>query len=422
MAKVGATQGYFLAGEDQRIEKSVTINSPANTPIHINLYIVLPGINKTVKKSVPAIQSGPDYTATFDLNNVLHSELIAYLEEKEQFAFPGDPDAPIVDRSDLMLQFYTDHSYTYMDANNEVAETDPTDNSEDVRHYALQGGLSRVMTAYLHSEGLEFDAWLKKDSNKWFSWMPDKLPVHAAQPVRLWFLNSSILDSLHLKTNVFFTDGTSVSDVDRAVVNKGEGLFEVACGPQELRLVTIDISKRVTKYQVWLENTDGSVKTMLRTFVIDQATYERNDLLFFRSSLGVHEVLWCNGRRKEQLDIDQDESIRPLTTPSLTKGTTRSGRGETKQDFDMNTGFYPKHLRHYLMDFVAAGEAVLPVGFFMLPVIIGKGKYPFGEDGEDLFSLAFKMKVAHTERHYSQLPDVPSPWGDFNSDFNEDFF
>ncbi len=573
MATIGTNKGYFLAGPDQSIEKTVILTSPVNTPLHINLYIVLPGLNKTVKKSLPAIQSGVDYTATFDLNNALHSELLVMLEDKETFAFPADPDAPIVDRSDLMLEFYTDHSYTYMDANNELAETATTDNAAGVHHYAIQGGISRVMLGYLHSEGLAFDAWLKKDTNKWFSWMPNNLPVHPSQPVRLWFLNNDLLDTLHFKVNVYFTDGTALYDVYRAVLTKGTGLYEVACGPLELRLSTIDITKTVAKYDVWLEsintiigetydrftktNTsiassylfasfdvpdgaghlkcnckiritnapadlnignltgamyDGSAwyespavnvavsdqwqdvfldvypygtgpayesyvlsfkdgvwdnmdahieikdlvitdsndveipvlsinagsisihesvteelgtelqQTEKKTFLIDRNTYERNDLLFFRNSLGVHETLWCNGRRKERLNVENDETIRPLTTPSLTKGTIRSGRGETGQGFEMNTGYYPKQHRHYLMDFVAAGEAVLPVGFFLLPVVIGKGKYEFGEDGEDLFSLSFQMEVAHKERHYSQLPDVPSPWGDFNNDFNEDFF
>lgn len=170
------------------------------------------------------------------------------------------------------------------------------------------------------------------------------------------------------------------------------------------------------------ETADTYLTTEKKSFVIDYTDYERNDILFFKTSLGVNEVIWCHGRRTETLNTEIEERTQPLATNALGDGTIRAYRGTLEYPYNMNTGWWKKSERHYLADFLAAGEAKLPVKYFYMPVIIKADEYDWGEDGVDLFSVAFTIQLAHVENFYSPIPDVESEWGDFNDDFNEDFF
>ena len=418
-----ATSLYF-AGKEQQIKYEAVITSPANIPVRINAHIILWGGTVEIKRSLPPVKSGAsEYKATFDITRVLYSELFR-VPTSLVFSFPGDPDTPVLERKDYLLRdFYVDVSYDYVDTNGDIKEDGRSDNSAQ-KYYAIQGGISRVFRYYLQNEDISFFEWLNaKDTQlRFLSWIPNNLPVHPSQPVRLWFYNDNKLDTANLKLKVKFTDGTESGVLSRSGINASSVLLEVACGPLEMRLSTIDISKTVASYQIWLENSDGSVKSEVKTFVLDYTSYERNDVLFFKNSLGVNEVLWCHGRRKEKIKTNTEERTQPLAENAIGEGTIRAYRSKLEYPFEMNTGWFPKSMRHYLADFLNSSEAKLPVKFYYMPVVIKPGTFNWGEDGKDLFSLSFKIQVAHSEDYYSPVPDVESPWGDFNNDFNEDFF
>lgn len=423
MQTINTNTSLYFASKNAEINHTVTFSSPADVPVRINMYIevLIPnqGVNE-IKKSLPPIVSGSDYTATFDINNVLFSELFSL---ENEFAFPGDPDNAVILRDfKNTTSFNINWSYNYIDGNGDVQEIAKTNNSFE--YWAIMGDISRVMKKYLTQEGITFLEWLNAEDSslKFLSWIPNNLHVHPSQPLRIWFYNDSKMDNVKLLTKATFTDGTESAAVVCSTNVASRGLFECSCGPMELRLPYIDITKTVASYKVWLQNSDGTIKTEEKNFVIDYSEYERNDILFFTTSLGVTEVLWCKGRRSEKLKTTIEERTHPLATNKYNNGTTRAYRGELEYPFEMNTGWYNKNMRHYLADFLSSGEAKLPVKFFHMPVIVKAALYDWGNDSEDLFSVSFKVQLAHTENYYSPVPDVESPWGDFNIDFNEDFF
>lgn len=420
------TTKVYLADDGQRCERVARIVNPLNTPERINMHIVLPTLSKEIFRSLPAVEVDPDvYEVTFDINNILSGELEDYLFDKERFTFPAQSGNYLVDRSDLLLEFYTEESYSYIDTDNNLVPSGRTDNSAAAHHYAVYGGVDDEMQGYLYSKDLTFDDWLKSESEiKWFTNMPNELPVHPTQPVRLWLLNNNAMSDMRLKATAYYTDGTNSGIIEKEVETEAFMLCELCCGVSELGLDTINILKTVSKYEVWIDGLQGAspISTVKKSFVVDRSYYERNDILFSSNSLGVHEVLWCHGRASEQINLQGKSSIRPLSTPSLTRGTIRARRGTYTDAFAMNTGWFPKVLRHYLIDLISAGEAVLPVDYFLRPVLIGNGKYDMGKDDEDLFALSFDMQIAHSYHHYTKLPDEPSPWGQFSDTFNESFY
>jgi hypothetical protein len=588
MQTVSSSTSLYLAGKENQIKYTLSISDLDYTPVKINLYVCMwGGTTKVIKTLTPSSSDGT-YSATFDINNVLWGELLK-LSTSRYFAFPGDPDTPMIDRTILMmLPFYLDWSYYYVDDDGDLQEASYTDNSSGDTWYAIQGGLSQVMQYYLSNNADQtFLEWLNVDTSalKFWSWIPDDMQVHPSQPMRIWFYNDSKMDSITLMAEATFTDGTTQEE-EIATLECSFGLIEIICGPEELRLSTFDISKTVASYKIWLSgiktveeedaefdfqlttvkdqdssyasfalaialetsqvdikvkyearisvdvsgndygegfgiasattngtslvknnyqelteewqeftseelsgtiseirfavgNSDTDVNITLYTgtvielrnitiidaetedeisvdyaydltdydtnwdivvgtedesvidtsfateeksFIIDYTDYERNDILFFKTSLGVNEVLWCHGRRSETLTTEIEERTQTLATNALGDGTIRAYRGTLEYPFNMNTGWFKKSIRHYLADFLAAGEAKLPVQYFYMPVTIKPEKYDWGEDGKDLFACSFTVQLAHIENYYSPIPEVESEWGSFNDDFNEDFF
>lgn len=418
----------YFAGKNVSTRSTVTITSPTYTPVRINLYVVCDA-NGTlyngaeVKRSLPVQGTGP-YTATFDINNVLLSEITG-LDTTTAFSFPADPDEPIQAFTKNVLSFYLDWSYTYVDADGNFQEDGRTDNSGDPRYNTLIGGISDYMQHYLNFKELTYIEYLWGDETniKFLSSIPNNMPVHPSQPLRLWLYNTELFNDPWLRVRITYTDGTESDDINIKSFENNQGLYEIAVGPIELRLITYDISKTIQSYEVWIASNNTSVVTERKTFVIDYGYYERNDLLFFRNSLGVSEAFWCHGRRSGSNQTTGDDRIQPfLNAENPQLGATRAHRADFVQSYNMNTGWFPKHMRNYLMELIAAREAKLPVQFFYMPVVIQPGTFDWGNDDSDLFSLPFKANVAYNESHYTLVPDVESPWGDFNNDFNEDFF
>lgn len=417
----------YFAGKNVITRKTVSYSSTTYTPVRINLYVIC-SVNGTlykgaeVKRTLPVVGTGP-YEATFDINNVLLSELTG-LNTATAFTFPADPDEPIQPITENVLEFYLDWSYTYIDDDGNYQEFGRTDNSADPKFNSLIGGVSNYMQHYLNFKELTFIEYLWGDTQdlKFLSWIPNNMPVHPSQPLRLWLYNTELFTSPSLMVKIKYTDGTESNDITVKTFENLKKLYEIAVGPVELRLITYDVSKQVQSYQVWISD-NASVSTERKTFVIDYNYYERNDLMFFRNSLGVSEVLWCHGRRSETSQTQGEDHVQPFLNADYPEfGGTRAHRANYTQSYNMNTGHFPKYMRNYLLDVMAAREVKLPVNFFYLPAVVSPGTFNWGNDADDLFSLPFKAEVAYNESHYALVPDVPSPWGDFNNDFNLDFF
>lgn len=420
--------------KDQSATVKVKYSNPTGIDnLRINIYINIPRTGALIKKTMLPLEVAPDeYEAEFEINNVLWGEISNYLDNIDKyptydvpfFTFPADPDNLIVKHDELLLDYFIDTSYNYADSEGNVIEAGKTDNEGDNNFYrnAFMGGVSRDFQAYLASEEITLIDYFRQGYlMKFATWIPDNLPVHPRQPARLWLINPYEISGLNLIVTVYYTDGTSETrNIDS--VAESIGVWEICCGPSELRLSSIDITKTVASYDVWIAHNTLIIKTEKKKFIIDYKYYERNDIIFFKTSLGVYEVLWAHGDREESHEVERKQSDRPLKTPALGKGTIFAERGRYTVDYGLNTGFFPKALRHWLTDFTLSDELCLPANYVMNPLVLTSKRDDFSKDREDLFALDFSMSVAHLESHYSKVPDGESPWGDFNNDFNNDYY
>jgi hypothetical protein len=430
----------FWVGPGQSTKIKVRMTDPdpqAPSPlenVYINLHVhnhpdlvINTDSQLTYTRSFPAIADGAyNKTAEFDINELLDGmynnimQARATEDTNNQFDFPADPDYPLsVVFRNYLLNGYITITYSHNVDGVMVEEGSAGAWDDPLYNFSfITGGVSRIMAAYLKGEGLSVEDFFVTNK-KFLTWMPDGLAVHPRQPMRLWYYNSeAALLQIHAK--VYYTDGTTAETT--VGQSKDHLLLQAAVGISEMRIHNLDITKKIAKYEVWLQNADASHKTEVRTFVVDYNRYERNDIFFFRNSLGVWDVFWAHGDRSETVNADKDTNTFPLVEPTTRRGTVQASRGSFYQQFDSNTGYFRKQHRAWVLDFLNSIDVLYPAGFAIHPVIVEAEKFKFGEDKNDLFELDFTFRIAHLERFYSAEPVVESPFGDFNDDFNQDFF
>ena len=416
----------FFAGPMQNNKFDVRVKSPAGTSnLYINLYIHFFAAATPILRSFPAVNHTTYYAAQFDVNEIFEGtwrDIITRTGiDTGHFNFPGDPDFPLVDKSDwlLMLGFFN-FSYSYSNGSGVMVEDGLTDNAADPDHQFLviNGGATNVMRAWLLSQEITLADYFV-NNKKFLTWMPASLSVHPRQPVKLYFFNPGTIQ-LRINVKIHYTDGSTRTS---GIGGYNDGtLLEVMSGIPNLRLGNFDIAKTIFKYEIWLQDAPGEYITEKRTFIPDYTFYERNDIFLFRNSLGVFDVFWSHGQRSEKVNIEKSQSIHPLLEPSTRRGTIVQGRGSFYLNFESNTGFFSKPDRSWLMEFLTCNQAYFPSGYVIHPVLINPGEFRLAEDRDDLFSVDYAWRVAHNERYHSAEPPVSSPFGDFNDDFNTDFF
>lgn len=414
-----------FSDRDQQTIIPVEVNNPIGTDLlRAILQITFPALSKTLTRSLPV--SG---AVQFDINNALWGELVGRMEGDAMsfFAFPTDPDAIAINRIDThTLAFTLEEGYSYVDDNMDVQQVITTANAQDPQYAGwrcLYGGAARHLNSYLKSINSTLYAYFAGGAlMRFLTWMPNDMPMHPRQPQRLWLFNFGKFAAGKVMAQITWRDGTQSAAINCADLPGDIALWEIAVGADELRLHNVDVAKTVASYNVWVQNADNVKVTETRSFVLDHNFYRRNDVLFFRNSLGVHETIWLHGIREDNDDMTRDESLRPMAAQSTYRGSLVNARATVSHTYKMNSGYIPKRLRHWTTDFLTARDVVMPIGLYMVPISITQTKADKGDDVDDLFFFSFNAKIAHLESHYSPFPEVPSPWGDFNNDFNQDYF
>ena len=412
-----------FADRDQQVIYPLTVEAPEGANmVRAMLRLTFPATNKVIDKSLPA--SG---IVNFDINSVLWGELVDKHESQALSFFTFPAEGVAVNRAATHLMSYiVDEGYSYADADMELHEVITTDNVNDpdyLINYAIWGGGSRAINSYLKSVASSLYQYFNGTAViKFLTWIPDFVPMHPRQPQRLWCINNNNFTDASVAVQITYTDGTQSAVLNKGALANDLVVWEMAIGAEELQLHQLDIAKKVATYQVWIQKADGTKVSETKSFLLDWNYYRRNDVLFFRNSLGFHETIWLHGSRVDSDKITRTEGLRPESVSSTFRGSIISERAIVSQGWTMNSGYFPKKFRNWVTEFLTSRDVVMPVNQFMLPIIITEDKFDKGDDLDDLFAFSFTAKLAHNESHYSAIPDVPSPWGDFNNDFNKDFY
>jgi len=392
---------------------------------YVSLYVEFGTLSGVVsyKRTLPADPYEAEFNITEVISGAWNDFTLRNNLPEEHFVFPADPDYPAINNSSLLIEGYFNAEYSWVTPTSGVISHAKTNNSSnsDYHFKVFNGGASRSMQAYLQRNATDlFSFFTAVNNRKFLTWMPNNLKIHPRQPLRLYLLNPSGTE-LYLKSTIYYTDGTNSTHVIGPAANGY--LIEAAVGIKELRLGNYNIVKKIEKYEVYMATVDESFITEKRTFIPDYVEYERNDVFFFMNSLGVYDVLWCHGFASEKVSMSKSESVLPLLPPATRNHSIASKKGVIDLTRDLSIGHFTKTHRFWLLDFLNSDRVFYPAGYDIHPIVVEpNNNTPMGEDRQDLFDLSFSYKPASQDVFYSDTPVSASPFGDFNDDFNQDFF
>lgn len=286
--------------------------------------------------------------------------------------------------------------------------------------YVLQGKLENFRQGELnYLEKTFFN--LLQETQMFLTFAPSTKYIDIYQPEILYFL-FAIQGTYRLWCEETFSDGTTETAARDQFTATAFSIYEFQTSYKAIRS---NLNKKLVSYKVWLTTNNDIPVSEERTYIIDYAYQNFARYFFFRNSLGVYECLRTTGKAIKSRDIQKDFINIPFD-----KNFTNLDRQErqlsadAKLAYDMNSGFFvDKYWSDYFQEFLISSDVYWLKKGTAYPVSIQESKNTVSEDGEynpfAIFQLTHSIHDDFTEKFTA---NEPISVGDFNPDFNTDFF
>lgn len=265
--------------------------------------------------------------------------------------------------------------------------------------FIVSGQLNEYLLARLNSAG---SSWYNYycAGGRWLSFMPLSQKVAPYQPVKLWWKSTGDA-SYSLKVKGYYSDGTDETlswahDLYRGV------LFEFDIQPSGLGFTINDGTKKLVKYEAWME---GTVNVEHREFVIDHAWKEEYWYLFVDNKIGGIECIWLSGRVKFAPSGSRSVSKRPQRSGEGIKQRTRYTSAQSLRRWIINSGTKSRAEMEallMLLDTEYAWLAIPPAGgstdisqYQLTPVMIMNGELPLFDTMLDNLDFDIELEEAY---------------------------
>lgn len=255
-------------------------------------------------------------------------------------------------------------------------------------------------------EGQIFSKYIGPN-RKFLTWCPSQV-VLPEQPNYLYFLTNMkpTPTILTLRIYRFYSDGTednaaislmAIGDVQYMTT------YSVPVGVKQLGI--IELSKKVVKYIVWLNNQDGEIISELRTYIIDWKYYREKRYILFRNSFGAYDSLGLTGDFLENLNVSRDESERYkpfMSLPSFSEIEVSKVTGI--REITINTGWLTKLEREWLEELALSEDVFLVTDRDYIPLVLTDSGYIANDSSERAIGRTFTLRYANKYRNFSRLP------------------
>jgi hypothetical protein len=287
--------------------------------------------------------------------------------------------------------------------------------------YVIRGGIKEE---HLREwEGQLFSNYVGPN-RKFLTWNPTKV-VLPEQPNYLYFLTNMkpTPTVLTLRLYRYYADGTedtkslsvmAIADVQYMTT------YSVPIGAKQLGIT--DLSKKVVKYVVWLNNQDGEIVSEQRTYIIDWQYYREKKYILFRNSLGGYDSLGLTGDFAANINLIRDESERYKPYQSLASfSEVEVSKVTGQKEIKVNTGWLTKQERDWLEELALSEDILLVSDRDYIPLVLQDSNYVSEDSVERLIGRSFTLRYANNQRNFSSLPisaklaDRPTGWRSYSS-------
>ena len=331
-----------------------------------------------------------------------------YLQQAFRAVF--DPQPPV--KSDVGNDLYklTDRSAVYKNAYGDLFDDleIPGSLTESGTFLVVYGGISKKQYPALQDY---FTSWLPSNK-KFMTWLPyGGIEIDRSQEFYLQYFTSGVPPQLKLLTDIFYDDQTSVLDLEvntRSNIAYGD-IYVIPCGSDQLALDTVDPTKTITSYRLWIADHNDANLTDKFTFKLTRFKRPNTRYFMYLNSLGAHEVLRCTGKASTKVTVQKDTMQQYLgheytaLTPEV-----ESFNASLQNSMEYSTGFlkgktgldYLKSLR----------DILLTTKFYDItdgtrkPLVVLAGDMNIEMDEEYRYYLRFKCAEPYVEESFT--PDA----------------
>lgn len=266
-----------------------------------------------------------DGTTVFDVQGILDG-----FEELKRY-LPAFNQTDLTMAATIFKRFYLRHTEKF------GTPPEPSSFSEEVVNYMVLGGLSfeEYASDYFFTNYLD-------EKKPFFTWQLPQKYAFDDQPEFLFFMVPQFtVTQLHVKVDLYLIDGQiinldafSQSDVNR---------YEIYCIPAGFRQLLLDQQadfSLVDKWQVYVEDQDGTLISQVRTYYMIHDYYPNRRFFLFRNSLGGMDTFVATGMAelKMKTKVEKIEKLLPHNY-NISDGQVQITKKTADVEMDLSSGY-----------------------------------------------------------------------------------
>lgn len=383
-----------------------------------NGFPYMPKFVKKAKESTE-IYSSPTLAgyAKFNFENTFSDV------KERKFTFPESGDVAILHDLSTKLQIYAFNRYS---VDGVISENDGAFSEESI---VLQGKLDNIQMTELNRVNRNFYSHFIS-RRKFLTWAPRVKTTDIYMPEKLYLCVPSITQN----TPVIFYADIYFSDNSEPVLQRELGtvfpnshdILEFQCSFQKIYRET---DTRISYYDVYFTAIQSYPLTSEKyRFVLDYSYQQYARYFIYKNNCGVYEVIRTTGKCVKEISVEN--KVGKAYPEKVYDYSLNNVQISNSLEFNMvlNTGYLKADWLTHLREFISSNEIYQLKFGRIYPVLIDKTKITVHDDGEFLKSVKLSALINHFGDDFKTdfdidfaTPEIPV-YGDFNNDFNEDFF
>ena len=269
--------------------------------------------------------------------------------------------------------------------------------------YSLAGGLNRE-DLVANNQTLTDYFNLTTTKKKFLTWSPPSKLTDKVETHSLFFaLQTPSYSSLQMMAHIYSSDAGSTIPITPLLSVQYWSVFEFMAGYSQLGLSAY-LGGNVNKWQLYLQDNNGTVISDIREFVLDQKYYENTRYFRFRNSWGTYDSLRCTGVFEQTVEHDREKVIFMSDEIETTFNTPGAySMIKEAQSFKANSGWLTREFLNYLRDFMLSADIFEIEDGRLLKCLLTSKKTSLTKDKEYNYSLAFEYDRAYDDFFFQGL-------------------
>lgn len=259
------------------------------------------------------------------------------------------------------------------------------------------------------SNSVGFNAGMARiiGEKKFLTWHPQIKTVGMAQPELLHFLiQEEGITGIKLNVKVNYADGShsTIQPLTLGSLNQWD-LLRIPVGVEVLELASLDFTKVVSFYDVWLTDQTDAVISEIRSYELDHDHQPYERLWLYENSLGMPEVFRTVGKSQYRNAIEHLSGRRNLSRDHDIKVPQYfTSQVFTRKEQDISTGpLRDIETAAYMLDFLCQKSPLYELrngDYFPMQLIPAKSHH-IATDEDFNYFLRFQVAGGFEEQSYT---------------------